>query len=99
MCKQNLYSPWLYLYRMEKTYALYEMEKTTLFYIWFILENGIKKPLNFDAILYPSILYKIIIISLDIAVFFFGIISFKIGISIGNSEYIFAFNIYIYNYG
>ena len=41
-----------------------------------------KKPLNFGAMLHPSISYKTMVIPLHTAAFFFGIISPKIGISI-----------------
>jgi len=41
-----------------------------------------KKFLNFGTMLHPFILYKTMVIPLHTAIFFFGIISFKIGIFI-----------------
>ena len=62
---------------MEEPMPRMKWKKLILFYIRLILENGAKKPLNFGIILYPFILYKTMVIPLYIAVFFFGIISFK----------------------
>ena len=65
-----------------RTHAPYEMEKTAIILYTAHLGKRGKKPLNFGAILYPSISYKTMVIPLYTAVFFFGIISPKIGISI-----------------